>query len=77
MLSERPGHVAVLDHVSDLSLHGEEEEDEEVYQQDGPEHGHVEHLEEGHEEADNHRLDAPVPELELGKTTSKGSEIDR
>lgn len=37
--------VAVLDHVADLALHGQREQDAKVHQQDGPEHRNIEYPE--------------------------------
>ena len=51
----------VLDHVLDLSLHGEDEQDDEVDEQNGPEDGHVEHAEEGHQKPHHHCLTTRVP----------------
>jgi len=62
----------VLDHVLDLSLHGEEEENEEVDQEDGPEDRHVKHREEGHRKPGDERLGHAVPELELRQASDEG-----
>lgn len=40
------GYVAVLDHVPNLALHGDGEENDEVHDQDGPEHRHIKGREE-------------------------------
>lgn len=47
------GEVSVLDHMLDLSFHGDAEEHDEVHDQDGPEHGHIEGFEERAYHGDN------------------------
>jgi len=47
----RQRDVLVLDHVLDLALHGDEEQDEEVHEEDGPEDGDVEDGEERERQA--------------------------
>lgn len=44
----------VLDHVSNLSAHGDIEECKPVEQQDGPEHWDIKHTEEGETEPNKH-----------------------
>ena len=61
LLAKGPGHVAVLDHVLDLALHGQEEECEKVYEQDWPEDGHVENPEEREKQRKNCSLDGGEP----------------
>lgn len=55
-LADGEGHIAVLDHVPDLPLHGQEEKDQPVQQQDGPEHRHVKRGEECRGKAQQQRL---------------------
>lgn len=45
-LSHGEGNVAIFDHVHDLSLHCQTEENDEVEYENGPEHGHIEEFEE-------------------------------
>lgn len=61
LFAEVEGDVAVLDHVLDLPLHGDEEQDAEVEQQDGPEDRHIKHREERREEAKHKRLCGRIP----------------
>lgn len=49
--------VPVLDHVLDLPLHCYGEQQQPIQQQDGPEHWHIKHGEEGHGHANPKRLD--------------------
>jgi hypothetical protein len=42
----------MLDHVLDLSLHGDDEEDNEVQQQDGPEDWNIKDFKESHSSGD-------------------------
>lgn len=42
----RERHVSVLDHVPDLTLHGDEEQRDEVHHQYGPKDRYVQHAEE-------------------------------
>lgn len=65
--SKREGDVAMLYHVGDLPLHGDEEEHNEVEEQDGPKDGNVEKVGEGHAKGCNHGPGARVPKLELGQ----------
>lgn len=55
------GHISVLDHVLYLALHGDEEQDEEVQEQDGPKDRHVKDAEKGQEDADEEGLESGVP----------------
>ena len=61
LLANGEGNVAVLDHVLDLALHGDKEEHQPVHEQDGPEHRHIKHREEGHHKAQQQRLKRRVP----------------
>lgn len=45
-LAVRERHVAVLDHVTYLTLHGDQKQRDEVHDQYGPEHWYVEYGEE-------------------------------
>lgn len=59
----------------DLSIHGDGKQGDKVHDQDWPEDGHVEQLEEGAHRADDSTLGHRVPELELGQTTHKRLEL--
>jgi hypothetical protein len=72
-LTEIPGDILVFYHVSDLSLHSDVEQNEEVEHKDWPEHGHVEYREEGQEQTNEHGLRAREPELELWQSSRKRS----
>ncbi len=50
-------------------------EDQPVHDQNGPEDGHVEDLEEGAEEGDGDCARGPVPEFELGEAADEGLEL--
>jgi hypothetical protein len=75
LLANGEGDVAVLDHVLDLLAHGQEEKDEPVHDQNGPENWHVEDLEPTTGKADDNGAGGPVPELELGKSADEGLEF--
>lgn len=75
LLANSERDVAVLDHVLDLLAHGQEEKDEPVHNQDGPENWHVENLEPTAGEADDNGSGGPVPELKLRKSADKGLEL--
>lgn len=68
-------NVLVLDHVHDLSLHCEAEQNDEVHDEDGPEDGHVEELKERAERGDQRSLHGRMPELELGQTSHERTEF--
>ena len=65
----------MLDHVANLSLHGDEEQSDEVHDENRPEDGYVEDLEAGADERDDERLECGVPELELGQTAHERPEL--
>mmetsp|Transcript_4990 Transcript_4990/g.13239 ORF Transcript_4990/g.13239 Transcript_4990/m.13239 type:complete len:206 (+) Transcript_4990:173-790(+) len=73
--SEADWDVLVLVHVHDLSLHGHEEEHEEVHEEDGPEDRHIEDREEGHDYTRANALGACQPELELRQPSRERSEF--
>ncbi len=58
-----------------LSLHGDAEQRDKVHDQDRPEHGDVEKLEEGAEEGDDGGLRGRVPELELRQPPDERAEL--
>lgn len=45
----------------DLALHSQREEDAEIHQKDGPEHGDVKDAEQGAEERDHYRARRRMP----------------
>lgn len=53
--------ILMFHHMFDLSFHRQNEEDEEVDQQDGPEHGHVEHAEQSQKQWHANRLRTRIP----------------
>jgi len=55
----------------DLPLHGDAKERDEVHDEDGPEHGNVEELEECTGEGDDCGLGGGIPELELRQSADK------
>lgn len=61
LLPPREGHVAVLEHVHDLLLHGDEEEHKPVQHQDRPEDGDVKGCKERRAKAQQQRAEACVP----------------
>ena len=61
LFTPRHWNVAVLDHVLDLAFHGHEEEDEEVHEEDGPEHGEVKDAKKGEQDAEEEGLEDSVP----------------
>lgn len=75
LLANGKGDVAVLDHVLNLLSHRQNKEDQPVHDQNGPEDGHVEDLEEGAEEGDGDCARGPVPEFELGEAADEGLEL--
>ena len=60
-----------------LAAHGEEEEDEEVHDQNGPVHGHVEHLEERAHDRDQRRTCRGQPVRRKLAHTSTGTTAAR
>jgi len=69
------GDVSKPYHVLYLSLHCNTEEGYEVHDEDRPEHGDVEELEEGTEESNGSCLCGRVPELKLGQPSDKRSKL--
>ena len=63
LLADVEGNVAVLDHVADLTLHGDRKEDAKVDQEDGPEDWDVKHSEQGAEERNHYRACCRVPNI--------------
>lgn len=63
----------MLDHVSNLALHRDGEQDDEVEQQDRPEHGDVEDVETLHEQSGSSGARAGIPEFKLWDASSKRS----
>jgi hypothetical protein len=75
LLAHREWNITVLDHVLDLFAHGQEEEDDPVEEQNGPENGHIEDLEPAAQERNNNSPRSPVPELELRKAADERLEL--
>ena len=73
----RKWNVFVLDHVRYALSHGEKEEGEEVDDQHGPEHRHIEYGEQRQQQTDDQRLECRVPELEFGQSAHERSELVR
>lgn len=67
--------VSVLDHVLNLSLHGDPEEHDEIHDEDGPEDRDIEEVEESAENCNHCGLCHGVPELELGQATDEWAEL--
>ena len=63
LLAGGPRHVLVFDHVFQLAFHRDDEEHDEVHDQNGPEYGHVKHLEQGARESDKGCACSPPPKL--------------
>lgn len=59
----------------DLPIHGDCKQGDKVHDQNGPEDGHVEQLEEGADRADDRTLGHRVPELELGQAAHERLEF--
>jgi hypothetical protein len=62
--------VLVLDHVLDLPLHGDSEEQQPIQEQNGPEHWNIEHGEQRHCHADADGLYRRPPAAEAGGQAS-------
>lgn len=58
-----------------LALHGDAEQRDEVHDQNGPEDGDVEAVEEGADDGDNCALGHRQPELELRQSSDEGAEL--
>jgi len=69
--------VAVLDSMSYLSLHGDEEKNDEVEEQYGPEDGNVKDPEKSHAKRGDDSPGARVPKLELGQPSCKRPKLLR
>lgn len=74
-LAMRERDVPVLNHVLDLPLHGDAEEHDEVHHQDGPEHGHVERLEERADHGHQDALGGRVPKFKLREPPNERPEL--
>lgn len=57
--------VAVLDHMFDLTFHGDDKQGNEVEYKDGPENWYVETLKQGEASSKQSTLHDRVPEFEL------------
>jgi len=75
LLAGGPRHVLVFDHVFQLAFHRDDEEHDEVHDQNGPEYGHVKHLEQGARESDKGCTCSPPPKLKLGQPPDKGLKL--
>jgi hypothetical protein len=74
-LAKGNGHILVLVHVQQLSLHGHEEQYKKVQEQYWPKDGHVKERKERH---DHGRADATrrsEPKFEFGQASGKGSKF--
>lgn len=58
-----------------LPVHRYGEQGDEIHDENGPKHGHVEHVEEGANGADDSALGDRVPELELGQAAHEWPEF--
>lgn len=65
LLANVEGDVPILDHVSDLALHRDGEEDAEVDQENGPEDRYVKEPEQCASKRNHNRPCCRVPKLEL------------
>lgn len=62
-------------HGITLRLTGQNEEDEPVHDQNGPEHGNIENLKPAAEEGNGNGTGSTVPELELGQAADERPEL--
>jgi len=62
----RERQISMLNHVSNLSLHRDAKEGDEVHDEDGPEHRDVENFEERTDDGDRRGLRDGVPKLKFG-----------
>lgn len=65
----------MFDHVEDLLLHCDDEEEYEVEEEDGPEDRKVHYAEKRRKKTKDKCAHAPIPELELGKFSSERPEF--
>lgn len=72
-LTKTEWYISILDHMFDLTLHSNDEENDEIQKEDGPEYRHVEYTKEGHANGGKHGPCARVPELELREPSCKWS----
>lgn len=75
LLTEIKGHVLVLDHMFDLSSHGDSKEDTEIHQKDRPEDRDVKYTEETAHDSNEDSLGSGVPKLKFRQSSNKGSEF--
>ena len=70
LLANVEGDVPILDHVADLSLHRDREQNAEVNQEDGPEHRDVKYPEQRAKERNQYclRSRVPVDKIEMKST---------
>lgn len=62
----RKRQISMFNHMSNLSLHRDAEKRDEVHDEDGPEHGNIEDLEECADQGDRRGLRDCVPKLKFG-----------
>jgi len=62
----RKRQISMFNHVSNLSLHRDTEQRDEVHDKNGPEHGDIENLEERADQGDRRRFGDCVPKLKFG-----------
>lgn len=74
-LAQAEWNVSVLDHVLNLTTHGQHEQHDPVDHQDWPEHRNIKDLKPGAEKANGNRPGRTMPELELGQTADKRTEL--
>lgn len=70
-----PRHIFVLNHVLDLTTHGDTEQRQEVNEQDWPVDGNVGRTGNGAEKRDPCRSRGCEPELEFRETTDERTEF--
>lgn len=77
LLANIKGQISVLDHVLNLLLHGEREENKKVNEQNGPKDGDVKGGNEATQQRDGGGACCRMPKLELWQSSDKGLELVR
>jgi hypothetical protein len=73
LLSPTPRNISMLDHVPNLSFHGNEKQGKEIEKEYWPENRYVEYFKKSHSKCNNRCPIARVPKFELWKASGKWS----
>lgn len=74
-LAVRERQITILDHVSDLALHRDAQQCEEVHDENWPKHRHIEAVEQRAEQRKQRAFRDGIPELEFGQAADERPEL--